>query len=615
MTRSILLATALWLATAAGAQGETAVRFEAYVTAHQVEQLLASDESRNEALARFQDLGISKVFLETVRSGFKPSAETLTAARDFFRGRGLEVSGAVATTNGNDFGVASNQPGIWLNYQSEKTQADMAEHFRWIAGLFDELMIDDFFATDDESEISAEARGDRSWSEYRLELMMEFAARHVIAPAREANPDVQLILKFPQWYDRFHKFGYDAALAHTLFDRIWVGTETRNPETQRFGFTMPTMGYINYSWLAGLSGDKIGGGWYDFGDCTPETYLMQGYQTVLAGAREIVLFEAGGIVSDNPCLEPFKRRRHAVEALGAVIGNRRALGIPAYKPPRGEGSDEAGAGNLYVYDYLATLGLPAVPVAEPPPAGANAVFLARQAAGAPGIADNVREWLNHDAQVFVTPDFLAAVGDDELTRLAGFEPPFVLSGEEAAVNGFGAGAVNLRVIPMPADGSVLALGETALGPVPILTRKRFERGEVLTLNLHTYRHGEFAPDREQFLPPRPLTIKNWPDAIVNQIHRAARFPYGFEIIGRNNEGVYFFEDNLLVLANFNHEPIVQQIRPPAGSGIEPRLHQAFPHAEGAELRPSEGPYRSHAVTAVIPPWELAVIEWDIAAAE
>ena len=46
---------------------------------------------------------------------------------------------------------------------------------------------------------------------------------------------VRLIIKFPQWYDRFHLFGYDPPRMAEAFDKVWVGTEVRNPLTRRGG--------------------------------------------------------------------------------------------------------------------------------------------------------------------------------------------------------------------------------------------------------------------------------------------------------------------------------------------------------------------------------------------
>ena len=41
------------------------------------------------------------------------------------------------------------------------------------------------------------------------------------------NPSVRFD-DYPQWYDRFHERGYEVTRQTEDFDRIWVGTETRD---------------------------------------------------------------------------------------------------------------------------------------------------------------------------------------------------------------------------------------------------------------------------------------------------------------------------------------------------------------------------------------------------
>ena len=173
----------LSLATLSGGE-RTQLRLSTYVTAHQVNRLFSSAEGRRRGLRAFRRFGITKVYLEGLRGGFSPSDEILRATRDFFLREGLEVSGGVATTSGKDFGVPSNRTHLFLNYEAEKTKRDMAERMRRLASLFNEIMVDDFFATDDASAESRQAKKDRLWSAYRLDLMTDFARKYMIGPPR-----------------------------------------------------------------------------------------------------------------------------------------------------------------------------------------------------------------------------------------------------------------------------------------------------------------------------------------------------------------------------------------------------------------------------------------------
>ncbi|NPU99596.1 MAG: hypothetical protein HPY51_20590 [Candidatus Omnitrophica bacterium] len=588
-------------------------RLETYMMASQVDTLLSTEEGLERALRAFQEIGITKIYLESLRCGYQSNLDILRRARDFFQNHQIEVSGGITTAAGEGFGVASNETPLWLNYQDAKTLEDLAEHLNRAAPLFNEIMIDDFLATDDTTPASVEAKGERSWPEYRMMLMNTVAVRAIRAPARLSNPTVRFILKFPQWYDRFHLFGYDVSTAPRLFERIWVGTETRNPETPRYGYVMPTQGYINYRWLSTLAKGKTGGAWYDFGDCTPEVYRMQAYQSVLAGARELVLFEAGSLIEKHPCLEGLLPRRDALLALGSLLENRVPVGLHAYKPPHSDGSDPEGAANLYVYDYLAMFGLAPLPVSQIP-VQTSCVFLPRQAAADPEILPRISTLLDKGASVILTPDFLARFNDTDLLIQAGFtepvhlgQPPLEISrfwtgGEEFACE---PGAVQLRPIPMPRLAKILCAGIAGNRQVPILTKHPMGKGFLYVLNIQTFSHEEFAPGKEMFLPPRPLTLRNWPEAVVTRLRHEFLPHYGLRIEGPNNLGVYLYEDGLIVLANFSDQPVQWVVRDARGEAARYHLVEQFPHVPPTRLE-NQAAY----TVAAVAPWELLVMRRD-----
>jgi len=139
--------------------------------------------------------------------------------------------------------------------------------FEDAAGLFDEIMIDDFLFTDctcAECQTARKARtvtmgdktfpvADDSWDAYRSELMVQVSRQRILAAARRANPHVKVIIKYPQWYDRFHERGYDVVWETADFDRIWVGTETRDYADKHGGGTAQYEGYFIMRWLGGMA--------------------------------------------------------------------------------------------------------------------------------------------------------------------------------------------------------------------------------------------------------------------------------------------------------------------------------------------------------------------------
>ena len=111
-------------------------------------------------------------------------------------------------------------------------------------------MIDDFFFTDCECSECAAAKGALSWQQYREKLMLQISRERVLGPAHAVNPKVKVIIKFPQWYDRFQERGYVPDQEAAIFDRIWVGTELRDPASDEWGHKQQYVAHFIYRWLS-----------------------------------------------------------------------------------------------------------------------------------------------------------------------------------------------------------------------------------------------------------------------------------------------------------------------------------------------------------------------------
>jgi hypothetical protein len=583
---------------------QASVSIQTYVTAHQVMELFQNPDQQQKTLSAYNELGIEKVYLETVRSGFMPDEKVLMNAKSLLEENGIAVTAGIATIRGEDFCEPTNYRGIWVNYAAEKTQKDLANRMRFMAERFDEIIVDDFLATDDTSEISVKQKGDKSWSEYRLSLMTDFSRQYIIAPARKVNPDIHLILKFPQWYDRFHRFGYNVETAPTLYDRIWVGTETRNPDTVRYGFVQPTQGYINYSWLASNAKEKIGGAWFDFGDCTPTSYLMQAYQSVLAGARELVLFESGSVVNQNECLKPFKHRLHAIPQLGKICDGKTKKGLIAYKPPHSEGSDKTGAANLYIYDYLATLGLSPIPVSSTPDTF-DSIFLSRQSADDPSIESHLMNWLKQEKVILMTPDFVTTLNDKVMVKLLRLSSLRLDGGtietNEVKVNDQVVNlkdSISIRSLSLHTDWKIIAEGKSSVLAAKLVLPNK---GSVILLNLPTFTHEEFGPGKEQFLPPRPLSVTQWPQEIGDAIRKEIPNPHDCIIESPNNVGIYYMGSSEIIVTNFNDQDEICSLSFDSDKSV--KLHSEFDHKNGTNLRlESNGEYK-----ITVPAWETVIL--------
>jgi hypothetical protein len=199
--------------------------------------------------------------------------------------------------------------------------------------------------------------------------MLEVSRERVLGPARQANPKVKIILKYPQWYDMFHERGYIVDKETALYDRIWVGTELRDPSSDEWGHKQQYEGFFIYRWLTEIGGEKTGGGWFDPYGTDPTYYLDQAYVSVLAGAPEIMLFHYGALISPEyrTQAEAFAPKRAEFESLGKFVDGW--SGIPAYKPPSSEPGNEA-----YIFDQIGMLAVPLMPTAKFPEGTRAALF-------------------------------------------------------------------------------------------------------------------------------------------------------------------------------------------------------------------------------------------------
>ena len=371
--------------------------FSTLFPARDVERRLNTAEGVEAAIAWCRETGVTKVYVESFRGGLLATEENLLRARDGFANAGLVASGCITTT-----GMAKSSEVGWKEFPcftNPRTREQLAEIFARAARIFDEIMIDDFYCTACECAECQRARGDRSWADYRLELMREVSARDLLAPARAANPHVKIIIKYPQWYEQFHERGYDVDRQTEMFDRIWVGTEARDMDHARWGGCATYRPFWLMRWLGQIGGEKCGGGWYDPYGTHEDTYLEQARQTILGGARESLLFCYGSLLRDTgPAnVAALRAELPALLDLAAWVKGEAPRGLVSYRP-----MNAAHGGDEYVFDWLGMIGLPIIPTHQFP-AGAKAAFFSAHAAHDQGFSAKLREFLAGGGRAVVTP--------------------------------------------------------------------------------------------------------------------------------------------------------------------------------------------------------------------
>jgi hypothetical protein len=510
------------------------VRVSVYCGAGEIQACMSDAVGREAVLRALGPLRVSRLFLEGRRGDQSVSPGKLVEARDFFRSKGIHCSGGIATVPGASFAVRQKGGLDWLNWESQKTQKDVASFFSENAPLFPELIVDDFFCTGDVSSESVSAKGSRSWGEYRRDLLVSLMEPCMFKPARKASHRTRVIIKFPQWYDLFHVYGYDPPRMIKRFSEVWVGTEVRNPTTRRMGFVQPTQGYVNYRWLSSMGGRKVRGAWFDHIECNAQQFVDQAYASVLAGAPELTLFNLSDVVGNHPGNALLAQKLPDLGNLARRVRGQKPRGIAFYRPP-GSDSEE----NVNLADYLAVIGLPLVPGAEYP-VEARVVFLPVQAAGDPKLLLKIHRHLRAGGTLVVTPALLRALGPEGL-ELAGMNPgPASVPAsarkisEECTYAGERAGDWTLA-IPLEIDGGLKTAGaaakliaDTEGVKVPFLAARSVGPGQVLVLNLRTFSQQDFLDAHEYLLAPKLLGITKIPQSLADRLRGELLAPLGVE---------------------------------------------------------------------------------------
>jgi hypothetical protein len=385
-------------------------RFSTLFAAPQVKTDFEDSAKIAQAIAWCKATAVTKVYLESYRDAVEVPRETLLEAKRQFEAATIAVSGCVTPTK---IGKPSTR---WSEliccYTDLPTQERVKGIFSRAAAVFDEIMIDDFWFTDCACPACNDAREARTvrvgtqtfpvdgdgWDQYRRELMVQLSRACVLQAAKQANADAKLIIKYPQWYDRFHLRGYDVIRESADFDRTWAGTETRDYPGPFVGSVPQYEAFFVMRWLLGIAPEKCGGGWYDPFGTTEHTYVEQARQTILGGARESMLFSYDGLQRNTGPRNVEVLREHIPELLHVAteVKNRKPIGVAAYKPANSYGNQEP-----FVFDFLGMIGIPLLPCHEFPD-DAQSAFFSTHALDNAELVRDLSRYISHVRPVLLT---------------------------------------------------------------------------------------------------------------------------------------------------------------------------------------------------------------------
>jgi hypothetical protein len=371
---------------------------------------------------------VNKVYLETHRDATVAGETTIIQAKQFFRERGVQTSGGITYTinERNRF-----QTYCYTDHEQRQKVKEIAEY---TARLFDEFILDDFFFTNCKCESCIAAKGERSWTDFRLGLMTEAAENLIIVPAKKVNPDVKVVIKYPNWYEHFAGLGFDLETEPPMFDAVYTGTETRDPV---FG-NQHLQAYHGYSIIRYFENIKPGGndgGWVDpFGSRLLDRYAEQLWLTLFAKAPEVTLFNfsqiqrpidathralwqgSGTSFDFDAMITPWVQEdgtwsKEASIALAAgyafkqvdpviaELGN--PIGIKSYRPYNATGED-------YLHSYLGMLGIP-IDLRPEFPSETPMMLLTESAKFDPDIVTKIKQQLVDGKTVVVTSGLFKAL--------------------------------------------------------------------------------------------------------------------------------------------------------------------------------------------------------------
>ena len=385
--------------------------FVAQGTAHAEAEKLEKD------LAFFEKyMRVDKVYLEPFRSGEMADEAHVELCRKIFESHGVEVAGGLTTTIPTPEGDAPKQRLFdTFCYNDEKMLRRLKEVCSFLGAHFNEFIIDDFFFTNCTCGACRKGRDDYnrthgipdgSWKAYRLALMEKVSRDVVIAPAKAANPDCRITIKYPNWAESYQETGYNPAGQRKLFDRIYTGTEARDTVTS--DQHLPR--YLSYSlmtYFESMWPGHNGGGWFDPFDLhITEQYLEQAYLTAFSKPKELMMF-CFQALADHPFIPPLGYHLDKLDEVLDHCGN--PVGIQCYLPDNSQGEDN-------IQDFLGMCGLP-VMLTPFWPEEAKMILLTRSSACDPEVVEKLEKYVAAGGKALVTSGFLEDTMDRGIQRM------------------------------------------------------------------------------------------------------------------------------------------------------------------------------------------------------
>ena len=503
---------------------------------------------------------VDKIYLETHRDLVVVDQQTLDIAKKFFRDRGVEIAGGITLTisEPNRF-----QTFCYSNPDDRKKVKELAEY---TAKNFNEFILDDFFFTNCKDDGAIKDKGDRSWTQYRLDLMAAAARELIVNPAKAVNPKVKVVVKYPNWYEHFQGLGFNLEKEPKIFDRIYTGTETRDA-TLLAQHLQPYLGYNIFRYFENIAPGRNGGGWVDPGAMgTADRYAEQLWITLFAKAPEQTLFDFrqlsrplypsdrapwqgnktsfdydemmtpvnynGGTAARPTTIAAIAG--YSFQKIDQVMGFLgKPIGIKSYRPYHSEGED-------FLQNYLGMIGLP-MDMHPEFPAEDSVILLTEEAKFDPAIVGKIKKQLTEGKTVIITSGLLRAIQDKGLNDIAelhcsekrAFVQDYTASGSFRLIH-----TEKQILIPqiqyLTNDSWEIASGISGPNGWPILHEADYSRGHLYVLTI----------------PDNMADLYNLPSEVLNKIREVAGGQLKVQLEGPSQISLYVYDNNTCIVESF-----------------------------------------------------------------
>ncbi len=544
-----------------------------YIVVNATRQLAQNPPGMEAAWKRVSDqVKVDKVYIESQRDRNMATDEEVETVKKFFLSHGVKVAGGTTMSNGSYPGGGQFKS---FCYTDPNDRAFIKKSIELAARHFDEVIQDDFFFVTTKFDSDIDAKGNRSWTRYRLDLMDEAAENLLVKPAKAVNPKVKMVIKFPNWYEHFAGLGFDLEKEPRIFDGIYTGTETRDPESTDQNL-QSYESYLIMRYFENIAPGRNGGGWVDTGSLRfADRYPEQLVDTAFAKAREITLFNwmsvpqparAGERTAwqDKPTSFNFNLLQQrspggagltwgrvagdALEKADAVLGKLgKPIGIASYRPYHAWAED-------FLHNYFGQIGIP-VELYPEFPTNANLVLLTEAAAADPELVAKIKGQLTAGKSVVITSGLLRALqgkGIEDFIELQ-YTDRKILAHEYQG--GYGPGyasplaAGQDRDILFPDirfltnDSWQLVRAQASGKGYPLLLTNYYSRGTIYVWTI---------PENFNDLYRLPVSVTT---AIKNYV--MAGFPVRLD--GPSNVALFAYDNNTFVVQNFQHAEVDMRV--------------------------------------------------------